>query len=90
MAGHDHAEITRVARVKLDVTVAQRGFATIRLVDAETGGRCPGEMRQENASHCTPHYKSAPMALKSEFLRTQAFGVGQQPLPLAEYLVIAT
>jgi hypothetical protein len=89
MAGNDHAEIARVARVKLDVTVAQRGFATIRLVDAETGGRCPGEMRQENASHCTPHDKAAPMALKSESLRTQAFCVCQQPFPLSEYLVIA-
>ena len=89
MAGHDHAEVARVARVEFEVTVAQRGFAAISLVDEETGGRGPSEMRQENTSHCAPHDKATPMALEPEFLCPQAFGVRQQPLPPAKTPVIA-
>ena len=89
MARHDHAEIACMARVELDVTVTQCGFATIGLVDEETGGRCPGEMGQENASHCAPHDEAAPMALEPEILCPQAFSVRQELRRLAEYPVIA-
>ena len=78
-----------MARIEFSISIAHGWFTTIGLFNQELVGRRSGEMRQENASHCTPHDKAAPMALKSESLRTQAFCVCQQPFPLSEYLVIA-